>query len=287
MDYNKIYNDLCLSRKPRGLRKQAGYEIHHILPRSLGGDDCETNLVKFTRREHIFAHKILTKIYPNSKSMRTALFLMSSRPKRGDFKDYPTIKKYLDYKENLCDNIAPLSNIFHYLVVPERVDYKSLASVGVDVDKYRTPTLKYYTIYLRLLSELYKLGYKGICSYSRGTRGTSFKGMLKILQESEYLEGSNFTAKMSKLTNNTSVRGFSSRYLTKEGVLTNALRKYNTNNPDKLLMILRDGDKYKIVPFGYWADLEVINQLNLFVPFNKDDKDFIKEVKSGLVICHG
>ena len=111
--------------------------------------------------------------------------------------------------------------------------------------------------------------------------------MLKILQESEYLEGSNFTAKMSKLSNNTSVRGFSSRYLTKEGVLTNALRKYNTNNPDKLLMILRDGDKYKIVPFGYWADLEVINQLNLFVPFNKDDKDFIKEVKSGLVICHG
>lgn len=38
-------------------------ENHHILPKCLGGDDSEENLVKLTLREHYIAHLLLSKMY--------------------------------------------------------------------------------------------------------------------------------------------------------------------------------------------------------------------------------
>ena len=55
------------------------YELHHILPKCLGGDDYSENLVLLTAREHFIAHKLLTKIYPDNKKLIFALwcFLLS------------------------------------------------------------------------------------------------------------------------------------------------------------------------------------------------------------------
>lgn len=61
MDYKKIYDELCSSRKNRGLKRESGYEIHHILPRSMGGSNEENNLVKLTYKEHFIAHRLLCK----------------------------------------------------------------------------------------------------------------------------------------------------------------------------------------------------------------------------------
>lgn len=45
-----------------------GYtEIHHIIPRCVGGDDSKDNLVKLSAREHFICHILLTKIYKNTK----------------------------------------------------------------------------------------------------------------------------------------------------------------------------------------------------------------------------
>jgi len=38
-----------------------GYEIHHIIPKSLGGSDNKENLVLLTAREHYIAHWLLYK----------------------------------------------------------------------------------------------------------------------------------------------------------------------------------------------------------------------------------
>ena len=46
----------------RGLNKERGFHIHHIAPRCIGGSDTETNLVKLTIREHLFAHLLLAKM---------------------------------------------------------------------------------------------------------------------------------------------------------------------------------------------------------------------------------
>lgn len=79
MDYNLIYKDLCKSRLHRGTIKEVGFEVHHILPKSLGGSDSSDNLVKFTIREHIFAHKLLCRIGGNVSQMRMkkAYYLMT------------------------------------------------------------------------------------------------------------------------------------------------------------------------------------------------------------------
>lgn len=53
-----------------------GYEKHHILPRSLGGSDDETNLVYLTYREHYIAHRMLFNIYPRNYSVAQAYVLM-------------------------------------------------------------------------------------------------------------------------------------------------------------------------------------------------------------------
>lgn len=76
MDYNKIYTKLCEKSKGRGLQKQVGFEVHHIVPRCLNGTDYDDNLVKLTLKEHLLAHKLLTKIYPDNIKLKLAVFLM-------------------------------------------------------------------------------------------------------------------------------------------------------------------------------------------------------------------
>lgn len=69
MEYNKHYNNLISSRlelQPyRRVKKQAGeyFEVHHIQPRCLGGDDSKHNLILLTGREHYIAHLFLWKIH--------------------------------------------------------------------------------------------------------------------------------------------------------------------------------------------------------------------------------
>ena len=62
MNYEKIYYDLVLNAKLYP-KINNYYENHHILPRSLGGCDTPTNIVRFTGRQHYIAHWLLYKIY--------------------------------------------------------------------------------------------------------------------------------------------------------------------------------------------------------------------------------
>ena len=44
-------------------REITGYtEKHHVIPKSLGGSDCNDNIVKLTAREHFICHWLLVKI---------------------------------------------------------------------------------------------------------------------------------------------------------------------------------------------------------------------------------
>lgn len=79
MNYSKIYKDLVNKAKDSKRSKVSStyYESHHILPKSMGGGNEKSNLVLFTAREHYVAHRLLTKIYPNSWKMKYALLMMS------------------------------------------------------------------------------------------------------------------------------------------------------------------------------------------------------------------
>ncbi len=76
MDYQKIYNQLINRAKTRTI---SGYkEIHHIVPRCLGGTDDSNNLVDLTPEEHYVAHQLLVKIHTDNKKVLSAAVIMCS-----------------------------------------------------------------------------------------------------------------------------------------------------------------------------------------------------------------
>lgn len=54
-------------------------EVHHIVPRSIGGTDAPQNLVRLTYREHFLAHWMLTKFCRGAdlRKMQRALWAMT------------------------------------------------------------------------------------------------------------------------------------------------------------------------------------------------------------------
>lgn len=78
MNYVKLYDDLIASRKIRNETLEYT-EIHHIIPKCLGGTDGADNLVVLTFREHYLAHWLLTKIYFSNERIFWAFSLMDGR----------------------------------------------------------------------------------------------------------------------------------------------------------------------------------------------------------------
>ena len=63
--YTKFYYNIIGNAKSRTIL--VGYsEKHHILPRSMGGNNDSENLVKLTAREHFICHWLLTKMVTGS-----------------------------------------------------------------------------------------------------------------------------------------------------------------------------------------------------------------------------
>lgn len=71
--YSTRYIKFIESRKKRIY--EGITETHHILPRSLGGDNSIDNLIKLSPREHFLAHWMLWKAYSN-KEMTFAFWSM-------------------------------------------------------------------------------------------------------------------------------------------------------------------------------------------------------------------
>lgn len=75
--YTKCYLDIIRTRtalKRRRLKRDhpqyVYYEMHHIIPRSLGGDNRVDNLVLLTPKEHFICHLLLTKMVPEEHRLK-------------------------------------------------------------------------------------------------------------------------------------------------------------------------------------------------------------------------
>ena len=80
MDYLNIYKKFITSRRELEANLIASneyIEIHHIVPRSLGGSNCSSNLISLSAEDHYFAHLLLAKIFDGG--MWSAVFLMSGK----------------------------------------------------------------------------------------------------------------------------------------------------------------------------------------------------------------
>ncbi len=106
MDYLKNYNSLINSRKLLG-REKGGceiYELHHIIPTSLGGSNDKNNKILLTPKEHYIAHLLLTKIYKGKDKSKMCYALLIMCVNNGKQKRNFSAKQYDNAKRLVSIN---------------------------------------------------------------------------------------------------------------------------------------------------------------------------------------
>lgn len=91
MNYWKIYDSLINRAVERTSTADMYYEKHHIIPKCMGGDNSNSNLVLLTSSEHFLAHQLLIKMYPNEPKLVFAAQMMlygTNKHKRVNNKDF-------------------------------------------------------------------------------------------------------------------------------------------------------------------------------------------------------
>lgn len=80
MNYQRIYASIilraqCEESERKWNKKNLGayYEVHHIIPKSLGGTNQQINLAMLTAREHFICHWLLIKMYPDGSDAQTKM----------------------------------------------------------------------------------------------------------------------------------------------------------------------------------------------------------------------
>ena len=77
--YYKTYNkliDKCIQMESEGYPEDVYTEVHHILPKCMGGTNKKDNLVRMPVRYHIVAHMLLASAFPDNKKIVYAVNIM-------------------------------------------------------------------------------------------------------------------------------------------------------------------------------------------------------------------
>lgn len=81
MDYQRIYGEFIADRIARPPAHSEYVEVHHILPRCMGGTDDPGNLIRLRPEDHFFAHVLLAKGH-EMFALWSAVIVMHGRGKR-------------------------------------------------------------------------------------------------------------------------------------------------------------------------------------------------------------
>jgi hypothetical protein len=117
MNYSKIYEQLIERGVMRGWTKKTApcyTEKHHIVPRSMGGSNEQSNLVVLTAKEHFVAYHLLWKIH-KTREMFFALWSMmhDKRNSRIPFPEIPRLRELASVYNSFKGKDHPLYGIGH------------------------------------------------------------------------------------------------------------------------------------------------------------------------------
>lgn len=80
MNYQNIHDSIIRNAKTSNRSKTTGtYELHHIIPTCIGGEDTEENTVLLTPREHFIIHYLLWKLNPETRKLRDPIFMFKHK----------------------------------------------------------------------------------------------------------------------------------------------------------------------------------------------------------------
>jgi len=108
--YEKWYCGIIETARNRKINEYT--ETHHILPRSLGGNNEPDNLVELTAREHFMCHWLLTKMHTGQArgKMINALYMMQGQgPYQTRYKSKITSRIYKNLREEYATYISNLN----------------------------------------------------------------------------------------------------------------------------------------------------------------------------------
>lgn len=77
MKYQEFINNIINTRGLNGIEKPEYFEIHHIIPKCIGGTNDENNLIRLYPNEHFIAHKLLYQENPHEKKLAMAWWCMA------------------------------------------------------------------------------------------------------------------------------------------------------------------------------------------------------------------
>lgn len=103
--YTEWYNSIINKASSRTILTSEYYELHHIIPRCMGGTNHNSNLVKLTAREHFICHMLLVKMVedkPIKAKLSYAAWqmtLIKNRPRH-----IPSSKQYEILRKQLSEN---------------------------------------------------------------------------------------------------------------------------------------------------------------------------------------
>ena len=124
--------EYCKNNPPQNYK-----EIHHILPKSLGGTNDQHNLITLTARQHFIAHWMLWKTYRNPKM---TLAFWSMRMIKGDRHFKINSKTYQLLKEehaSIQSTRMKLNNPMKNLISVEKVRTKHLGKSLSELTKQK------------------------------------------------------------------------------------------------------------------------------------------------------
>lgn len=140
MDYHRIYREFIADRKRRELSLIGYTEKHHILPRSLGGTDDSTNLIRLTPEDHFFAHLLIAKAHNtmptwgavmvmHERASRSTIFWRKSRERyawaRRRYSEFCTAERLGLSNPNYKPDVVILKHITHGLTERTRFEWNT------------------------------------------------------------------------------------------------------------------------------------------------------------------
>jgi hypothetical protein len=100
MDYLKVYRAIVERGQVREPDSEGYYEVHHIIPRCMGGGDERENLTTLTAREHFIAHWLLARVYPDHQGIGFSFWAMCNQKGATGKRDYKVSSRtYAEAKE--------------------------------------------------------------------------------------------------------------------------------------------------------------------------------------------
>jgi hypothetical protein len=97
MNYQRIYNQIIDRAKNREL--SCYKEVHHIIPKCIGGSDDKSNLTKLTAREHFLCHWLLHRMYPENHKLAFAFKMIATMQSKSHSRYVPSSRTIAEARQ--------------------------------------------------------------------------------------------------------------------------------------------------------------------------------------------